>query len=65
MADYKFIGKPVRRVDGEVKISGAAQFVDDLQFGPDLLYAAIVESTQPTPESTASMRPRPLLFPES
>ena len=46
MADYKFIGKPVQRLDGEVKISGAAQFVDDLQFGPDLLYAAIVESTQ-------------------
>lgn len=44
MADYKFIGKPVQRVDGEVKISGAAQFVDDLEFGPDLLYAAIVES---------------------
>ena len=46
MADFKFIGKPVQRLDGEVKISGAAQFVDDLQFGPDLLYAAIVESTQ-------------------
>lgn len=46
MADYKFIGKPVLRVDGQVKISGAAQFVDDLEFGPDLLYAAIVESTQ-------------------
>jgi CO/xanthine dehydrogenase Mo-binding subunit len=44
MADYKFIGQPVRRIDGEVKISGAAQFVDDLEFGPDLLYAAIVES---------------------
>jgi CO/xanthine dehydrogenase Mo-binding subunit len=46
MADLKFIGQPVRRVDGEVKISGAAQFVDDLEFGPDLLYAAIVESSR-------------------
>ena len=46
MAEYKFIGKAVVRVDGEVKISGAAQFVDDLPFGPDLLYAAIVESTR-------------------
>jgi CO/xanthine dehydrogenase Mo-binding subunit len=46
MADYKYIGKPVMRVDGQVKISGTAQFVDDLEFGPNMLYAAIVESTQ-------------------
>ncbi len=46
MADYRFIGKAVERVDGLVKVSGAAKFVDDLEFGPDLLYAAIVESTQ-------------------
>jgi CO/xanthine dehydrogenase Mo-binding subunit len=46
MADYQFIGKPVVRVDGEAKISGAAQFVDDLEFGPNLLYAAIVESSR-------------------
>ncbi len=44
MADYKFIGKAVERVDGQVKISGAARFVDDLEYGPDLLHAAIVES---------------------
>ncbi len=46
MAEYQFIGKAVERVDGLVKISGAAQFVDDLEFGPNLLFAAIVESTQ-------------------
>jgi carbon-monoxide dehydrogenase large subunit len=46
MAGYKFIGQPLERVDGRVKVSGAAQFVDDLEFGPDLLYAAIVESGQ-------------------
>src|SRR5512140_944271 len=45
MEDYTFIGKPVIRIDGKVKVSGAAQFIDDLDFGPDLLYAAVVEST--------------------
>ncbi len=44
MEEKKFIGKPAIRIDGKVKVSGAAEFVDDLDFGPDLLYAAIVES---------------------
>jgi len=44
MDDYKFIGKSSVRVDGKVKISGAAQFIDDLNFGPNLLFAEIVES---------------------
>lgn len=44
MNNYKFIGKSLTRVDGRVKITGAAQFVDDLDFGPNLLYAEIVES---------------------
>lgn len=44
MDDYKFIGKSSIRVDGKVKISGAAQFIDDLNFGPNLLFAEIVES---------------------
>lgn len=38
------VGKPEVRIDGLDKISGAAQFVDDIDFGPGLLYAAIVES---------------------
>lgn len=45
MDGYKFIGKSEVRIDGKAKVSGAAQFIDDLDFGPDLLYAAIVEST--------------------
>ncbi len=45
MDGYKFIGKSEVRIDGKVKVSGAAQFIDDLDFGPDLLYAAIVESS--------------------
>ena len=38
------VGKPAVRIDGLDKISGAAQFVDDIDFGPGLLHAAIVES---------------------
>ena len=38
------VGTPAVRVDGAEKVSGAARFVDDLEFGPDLLYAEIVES---------------------
>ncbi len=45
MTNYKYIGKPAARVDGKEKISGAARFVDDIDFGPNLLFAAIVESS--------------------
>jgi CO/xanthine dehydrogenase Mo-binding subunit len=44
MTDNKYIGKSAVRIDGKAKVSGAAEFIDDLDFGPDLLYAAIVES---------------------
>jgi len=44
MNNYKYIGKSSNRVDGKVKITGAARFVDDIDFGPNLLYAEIVES---------------------
>lgn len=37
------VGQPAVRVDGKEKVSGAALFTDDLEFGPDLLYAEIVE----------------------
>lgn len=40
----KTIGTSAVRVDGIDKVSGAAQFVDDIDFGPGLLHAAIVES---------------------
>ncbi|MGD9641223.1 MAG: xanthine dehydrogenase family protein molybdopterin-binding subunit [Elusimicrobiales bacterium] len=40
----RLVGKSVLRVDGWEKIKGAAQYTDDLQFGPGLLYAALVES---------------------
>ena len=44
MSQLKYIGKSCIRRDGWEKISGAATFVDDIDFGPNLLYAAIVES---------------------
>ena len=44
MSDYTFIGTSPARIDGLVKVSGAAQFIDDLEFGPGLLFAAVVES---------------------
>jgi CO/xanthine dehydrogenase Mo-binding subunit len=38
------VGQPVERIDGWEKITGAARFVDDLEFGPGLLHACVVES---------------------
>ena len=47
MSEYKFVGKSVVRIDGEAKVAGAAQFIDDLDFGPGLLYACLIESPYP------------------
>ena len=44
MSDYKYVGHSSTRIDGLEKVTGAAQYVDDIDFGPDLLHAAIVES---------------------
>jgi len=44
MKNYKYIGKPIVKVDGKDKVTGAALYTDDIDFGPDLLYAEIVES---------------------
>jgi CO/xanthine dehydrogenase Mo-binding subunit len=44
MNKLQYIGQPCVRVDGKVKVTGAAQFVDDIEFGNNLLYAQIVES---------------------
>jgi carbon-monoxide dehydrogenase large subunit len=46
MNRYKFIGKDVIRIDGREKVSGAAIYGDDIDFGSNLLYAEIVGSTQ-------------------
>lgn len=44
MSELKFVGKEEIRIDGITKVSGAAQYIDDIEFGPGLLYAEIVES---------------------
>ncbi|MDP7079997.1 MAG: xanthine dehydrogenase family protein molybdopterin-binding subunit [Candidatus Undinarchaeales archaeon] len=44
MASERFVGKPVTRVDGLEKVTGATKYIDDLQFGPDLLHGVLVES---------------------
>ncbi len=41
------IGANVTRLDGYEKVTGAAQFTDDLQFGPGLLHARIKRSPHP------------------
>ena len=41
------VGQSVARVDGRDKVTGAAQFADDIQFGPGLLYARILRSPHP------------------
>lgn len=44
MSTTHFVGKSVARIDGQEKVTGAARYTDDLDFGPHLLHAAIVES---------------------
>jgi CO/xanthine dehydrogenase Mo-binding subunit len=41
------IGESVPRVDAREKVTGAAIFADDIQFGPGLLYARIKRSPHP------------------
>ena len=41
------IGESVPRLDAREKVTGAAVFTDDVQFGPGLLYARILRSPHP------------------
>ena len=41
------VGDSVPRVDAHEKVTGAAIFADDIQFGPGMLYARIVRSPHP------------------
>jgi CO/xanthine dehydrogenase Mo-binding subunit len=38
------VGKNVPRIDAAEKVTGAVQYVDDLQFGPSLLFGKLVHS---------------------
>jgi len=44
MNENKFVGKPLKRIDEWEKVTGGARYVDDLEFGPNLLHAAVLES---------------------
>ena len=44
MSELKHVGQPSVRIDGLDKVSGAAVYVDDMDFGPNLLHAEIIES---------------------
>jgi len=44
MNELKVVGQSSERVDSLEKVTGAAHYVDDLNFGPELLYACLVES---------------------
>jgi CO/xanthine dehydrogenase Mo-binding subunit len=44
MSTTAYVGHSTPRIDGLDKVTGAARFVDDLAFGPDLLHAEIVAS---------------------
>ena len=46
MSKLKYVGKSVVRIDGKEKITGTTKFTDDLDYGKNLLYAVIVESTR-------------------
>ena len=46
MDNLKYVGKPVVRIDGKEKVSGSTLFTDDLEYGPNMLYAALVESSE-------------------
>ena len=43
MTETRFIGKSVQRKEGREKVTGTAQYVDDLTF-PDMLHGATVRS---------------------
>ncbi len=44
MEDLQVVGTGAPRIDGLDKVTGAAEYVDDIDFGPALLHASVVES---------------------
>ena len=43
----QIVGKPFPRVEAGSKLTGKTQYIDDMHFGPDLLYAGLVHSERP------------------
>lgn len=46
MSDFSFIGRPRARVDGRAKVTGQAEYADDIHL-PDMLYAKLLRSPLP------------------
>ena len=46
-SESSLIGQSVQRTDVIDKITGCAVYVDDIQFGPSLLYSRLVRSPHP------------------
>src|SRR6059036_3740922 len=46
MAEYRVIGKALRKVDAVAKVTGTTRFADDLAF-PRMLYCKLLRSTEP------------------
>ena len=46
MSDLRAVGTNAVRIDGLDKVSAGARFADDLEFGPGLLHAQIISSTE-------------------
>src|SRR2546425_1249926 len=46
MAEYRVIGKALRKVDAVAKVTGTTRFADDLAF-PRMLYCRLLRSTEP------------------
>ncbi len=44
---HSLIGASPQRIEGRAKVTGAATYVDDMQFGPNLLYGALKRSPIP------------------
>jgi CO/xanthine dehydrogenase Mo-binding subunit len=44
MTQLKYVGVSAQRIDGLEKVTGSATYVDDIEFGSNLLHAEIVES---------------------
>src|SRR5262245_44693260 len=47
MSDSEIIGRPIDRVDGPLKVMGAARYAAEF-FPPNLAYAVLVQSTVPS-----------------
>jgi len=46
MNNLRYVGKSAVRIDGKEKVSGATRYTEDLDYGPNLHYAVLVESTE-------------------